>query len=123
VASKAGERQFLFALDESRGRLHLFGALSAFLLILLAPAGWNANEEEYFQMAHRAVAPEAFHRYDAAADSSRAQFVSRTILGALVDWCGYEAAHDIARIGMAFLYAFGLTVLLTPWASAPWMRF
>ena len=62
-------------------------------------------------MAHRAVAPEAFHRYDAAADSSRAQFVSRTILGALVDWCGYEAAHDIARIGMAFLYAFGLTVL------------
>ena len=51
------------------------------------------------------------HRYDAAADSSRAQFELRTILGALVDWCGYEAAHDIARIGMAFLYAFGLTVL------------
>jgi hypothetical protein len=111
--SNVSFKQILYALDESRGRLLLFGALSAFLLILLAPAGWNANEEEYFQMAHRAVAPEAFHRFDAAADSSRAQFVPKAILGTLVEWCGYEAAHDITRIGMALLYAFGLTVLFS----------
>src|SRR5262249_19852888 len=103
----------IVSLDASRSRWLLFAALSALLLLMLAPTGWNANEEEYFQMSHRFVAPDTFSANDAAFDQSRAQFVSKGVLGYLVQVLGYERAHDVARIGMALFYAFGMTVFFS----------
>ncbi len=48
------------AVEPSRHPLGLGIALALVLLALLFPYRLTGNEEHYFQLAHRAVAPDAF---------------------------------------------------------------
>lgn len=95
-----------------------FGVLSLILLLpLLAFAlpvdVWTGNEENYFQLAFRRVAPDAFSSWHAVFDTSTGRIVSETIYGLLVKWLGYEPAHSFARIATAVLYAGSLGALFS----------
>lgn len=89
----------------------------ALLLLLLAfympLAGWTSNEENYFQLAHRRVAPEAFTPWSAVFDHSNGRIVSEYLYGALVEGMGYDRAHTVARLATAGLYAVGLGAMLS----------
>jgi hypothetical protein len=87
----------------------LFGALTVLLLSFCYPASWTANEEDYFQLAYRSVRPERFTENHAIFDHSRARALPEYLFGTLVDRFGFEDAHRIGRLGMALLYAAGLT--------------
>jgi hypothetical protein len=83
------------------------------LLLLLVPTQWNSNEEDYFQLAYRQVAPEKFGEHHAVFDSSKARIVSQTLMGVAVDLLGYERAHFVLRIVLAIAYAGSLAVLFS----------
>jgi hypothetical protein len=87
----------------------MFGLLAALLLLILYPAAWNPNEEHFFLLAYRAVAPATFSEFHAAFDASDARFLPHYIVGSLVALGGYEAAHVIGRVGVALMYAAALT--------------
>lgn len=87
-------------------------ALLAPMLVLYLPAEiWTANEEHYFQLALRRVAPELFSPWHAAFDSSQGRIVGEYLFGTLVQFAGYESAHALARGAMAVLYAGSLAAL------------
>jgi hypothetical protein len=88
----------------------LFAALLPLLLLMLAPTAWNSNEENYFQLAYQQVAPEKFGEHHAVFDSSKARVIAETFVGAAVDSLGYERAHFVLRIVLAFAYAAGLAI-------------
>jgi len=90
--------------------LHTLAITVLTLLFMLPTGSLSDNEENYFQLAQRTVAPEKFGEYHAVFDASRARIVAEYLLGTLVDHVGYDTAFVIARIGMALLY--GLTISL-----------
>jgi hypothetical protein len=102
-------RSVAFHIPWSREWVVLFGGLSVVLALMLWPSAWTGNEEDYFQLAHRRIAPERFSEFHAVFDHSSGRIVPESVLGALVHRLGYEKAHVIARLGMALLYAAGLS--------------
>ncbi len=88
-------------------------ALLPMLFMLLLPISWHEGEETYFLTAHRRVAPEAFSTFHAAFDHSNARFLFEYLIGTLINQFGYEAAHSIARISLAVLYASSLSILFS----------
>jgi hypothetical protein len=95
----------------SRDSVVLFAGLSVMLSLMLWPSAWTGNEENYFQLAYRRLAPEQFSEFHAVFDHSSGRIVAESVLGTLVHWLGYEKAHVTARLGMALLYAAGLAFL------------
>ncbi len=87
------------------------------LLLLLAfylpLSAWTSNEENYFQLAYRRVAPEAFTPWSAVFDQSSGRLVSEYLYGTLVEQLGYDRAHTVARLATAGLYAVGLGAMLS----------
>lgn len=100
----------LIRLDRARSGWALFAALLPLLLLILAPTEWTSNEETYFQLAYRHVAPEKFSENHAIFDSAKARVVAETFLGTAVSWLGYEQAHVVLRIVLAVVYAGSLAV-------------
>ncbi|NHN36687.1 hypothetical protein G8764_05210 [Pseudomaricurvus alcaniphilus] len=92
---------------------YLFPCLLILVSFLCLPIVWNGNEEQYFQLALRRVAPEGFGPYDAAFDTSKARLVFETILGLIIQLTGYEVAHQIARVINIIALALGLTVFFS----------
>ncbi len=89
-------------------------ALFVPLLVLYLPTSiWTGNEENYFQLAYRRVAPDAFSAWSAVFDHSNARFIGESLYGGLVTLFGYEYAHVVARVGTAALYATSLAALFT----------
>jgi hypothetical protein len=80
--------------------------------MVIMPLPWSANEEDYFQLAYRRVAPDKFSELHAVFDHSNARILFESLLGTLISWLGYEKAHTIARAATALFYAIGLGVLL-----------
>jgi hypothetical protein len=103
----------LMRLEHARSGRALFTALLPLMLLMLAPTQWNSNEENYFQLAYQQFAPEKFGPHHAVFDSAKARIVFETFLGATVDALGYERAHFVARIGLAFAYAGSLAVFFS----------
>jgi hypothetical protein len=90
----------------------LWLALLVPLLALYLPVSiWTGNEENYFQLAYRRIAPEAFSPWSAVFDHSNARVAGESLYGGLVKLLGYETAHVVARLGAAALYAAGLTAM------------
>jgi hypothetical protein len=87
------------------GRPALFAVLIPVFLLLLAPTEWNSSEEDYFQLAYRQVAPEAFSEHHAIFDSAQARIAAELFMGNSVKWFGYETAHVVLRVFLALLYA------------------
>jgi len=79
---------------------------------LLLPVSWHSNEENYFMLAYRWVAPWAFSDRSAVFDQSNARFLNMFLTGHAVAWLGYEVAHSVLRIFCAALYAIGFATLL-----------
>jgi hypothetical protein len=102
--------KWVLYLDGARTGVALFAALALLLLLVLAPTAWNANEENYFQLAYHRAAPEKFSEHHAIFDRSNARVVAESIFGSAVKRLGYERAHFVSRICMALLYALGLAV-------------
>ena len=100
-------------LDHDVGKKNLFVALLPVMILLCFPVAWSPNEENYFLLAHRRISPEEFSVFHAAFDHSNARFLIEYILGLLIDFFGYDAAHSIARITMAILYSMGLSILFS----------
>lgn len=95
-----------------------FWALSIALFIpllafYLPTSIWTGNEENYFQLAFRRIAPEAFSPWSAVFDHSNARVIGESFYGGLVKLFGYESAHVVARVGTAALYAAGLAAMFT----------
>ena len=93
-----------------------FWALSVVLFVpllafYLPTSIWTGNEENYFQLAYRRIAPEAFSPWSAVFDHSNARIVGESLYGGLVKLFGYESAHAVARVGTAALYATSLAAL------------
>src|SRR4029453_14771944 len=103
----------LARLERARSGWALFAALLPLFLLLLAPTEWNSNEEDYFQLAYRQVAPERFGEHHAVFDSSKARVVSQTLMGVAVDLMAYERAHFVLRIVLAIPYAGSLAVFFS----------
>ena len=88
------------------------GALLLPLLAFYMPLSeWHTNEENYFQLAYRRVAPETFSPWSAVFDQSNARIVIEYLYGVLILGLGYDAAHAVARVATAGLYAAGLGVM------------
>ena len=86
--------------------------LSLLLLAFYLPAStWTGNEENYFQLAYRRIAPDAFSPWSSVFDHANARVVAETLYGKLIELLGYESAHLVARVGTAALYAAGLAVM------------
>ena len=100
-------------LERARSGWALAATLLPLLLLLLAPAQWNGNEENYFQLAYRQVAPEKFDEHHAVFDSARARIVYESLLGATVEALGYERAHFVARVVLAAAYAGSLAIFFS----------
>ncbi|MBI1300388.1 MAG: hypothetical protein GC137_01900 [Alphaproteobacteria bacterium] len=70
----------------------------------------TANEENYYQLSHKRVAPEAFHINSAVFDSSKGRIVSEYIIGNMVKYLGYESAFVLGRLlavlGFSAAFAF-----------------
>ena len=105
--------RWLIRLDRARSGWALFAALLPLLLLILAPTEWTSNEENYFQIAYRQVAPEQFSENHAIFDSAKARVVAETFLGATVSWLGYEQAHFVLRIVLAVVYAGSLAIFFS----------
>lgn len=103
----------LMRLDGARSGWALFAALLPLMLLLLAPTAWISNEENYFQLAYQRVAPDQFGEHHAVFDHSRARIVAETLLGGAVKWLGYEPAHVVLRIVLAFFYAGSLAIFFS----------
>ena len=87
-------------------------ALFVPLLALYLPGSiWTGNEENYFQLAYRRIAPDAFSAWSAVFDHSNARFVGEFLCGGLIKLFGYEFAHVVARVGTAALYATSLAAM------------
>lgn len=104
---------WLMQLERARSSRALFAALFPLLLLIQAPTEWNSNEENYFQLAYRRVAPEKFSEHHAVFDSAQARLVAETILGSAVNSLGYERAHFALRIFQALAYAASLAVFFS----------
>ena len=103
----------LLRLDQAHSGLALFAAMALLFLLMLAPTAFNGNEEQYFQMGYRRVAPEQFTQYHSMFDSSNARIVSETVIGKAVLWFGYEYAHAVLRCLLALLYSLGLAMFFS----------
>lgn len=108
-----GFERGLLRLDRARSGWALFAAMLPLLLLILAPTEWTSNEENYFQLAYRHVAPEQFTANHAIFDSAKARVVFETFLGTAVSWLGYEPAHFVLRIFLAIVYAGSLAVFFS----------
>ena len=98
-------------LDQETAAGKLLLALTPLFLLLLLPVSWNGNEENYFQLAYRRVAPQYFSEFHAAFDQSKARVLTEYLLGNLIRLFNYDRAHSIARVTMALLYAASFSVL------------
>jgi hypothetical protein len=102
--------------DRPYSDVRMFFILLPALLVILFPAAWNGNEENYFLLAYRRVEPSAFSAFHAAFDASRARFAFEYFVGTAVIYLGYPGAHVIARLLLAVLFAAGLTVFFSSFA-------
>jgi hypothetical protein len=90
----------------------LFTALVIALVPLIPPHGvLDGNEEDYFQLAFRALFPESFGPYDAAFDSSRHRLIIDYPMGLLVWAFGYAATQIVLRVVAITAYAAALSSL------------
>ena len=92
-------------------RLLSFVLLLLLLAFYLPTWTWTGNEENYFQLAYRRIAPGAFSPWSAVFDHANARVVAETLYGGLIELLGYESAHLVARVGTAALYAAGLAAM------------
>ena len=105
------DRLTLWASEPATFRM-LSVALMVPLLALYLPGSiWTGNEENYFQLAYRRVAPDAFSPWSAVFDHSNGRFIGEYLYGGLVKLLGYESAHLVARVGTAVLYATSLAAM------------
>jgi hypothetical protein len=74
-------------------------------MVSLFPFKMTGNEENYFRLAHRHVAPQDFTEYNAVFDRSTHLFVFNQIAGHLVVWLGYGATFVLLRIVTAAVFA------------------
>ncbi|HKU60426.1 MAG TPA: hypothetical protein VJQ44_04350 [Gemmatimonadales bacterium] len=107
-------------IERSSSPLVLFACLAALLLLQMWFLRWTGNEEDYFQLAYRAFAPEKFSQFSAVVDSSHARIVPLYLLGALVQLLGYDAAHAVGRLLMTVLYAAGLAYFFSALKLSAW---
>lgn len=110
---------FLAGADAEASFRGLALALLPLLVLLLFPLGLSPNEENYFLLAHRRVAPELFSPYHAAFDHSHARLATEYLIGGLITLFGYEGAQAVARLGMAVLYTLGLAGLFRSLRLSP----
>jgi hypothetical protein len=84
------------------------------VLLMMLPTGTkHSNEEQYFQLAYRLVAPEAFSPYSAAFDGASGRAASYYVIGSAVAALGYDGALIVLRVLTALLYAVGLGSLFS----------
>ena len=72
------------------------------------PVAWSDNEINYFDLAYRFVAPEAFGPDHSVFDRSQSRAVSFTLLGGSISWLGFETTKTIFGLLLCALYAVGL---------------
>lgn len=103
---------FLDYLDKQRSTRRILLCLLPAFLLLMWPTAFTANEINYFMLALKHTSPGSFSTYSAIFDSSDGKFLGDLILGNLVEWLGYDIAHDILRLAMAVGYAAAAAYLL-----------
>ena len=113
--------RWLLRIEQARGFPVLFATLAFLLVLQMWPAAWSGNEEHYFQLAYWTFAPERFSPYHPVAlDHSLARFIPLYLMGSVIGWLGYDAAHTLWRMLMALLYASGLAYFLSALRLSPW---
>jgi hypothetical protein len=109
--ASAFDRLVAWATEPASFRALSLALLVPMLAFFLPTSVWTGNEENYFQLALRRVAPDAFSPWHAVFDYSNGRFVSEYLYGLLIKAIGYESAHTFARIGTAALYSGSLAAL------------
>jgi hypothetical protein len=83
------------------------------LLVMLPTGKFDSNEEQYFQLAYRLLAPEAFSPYSAVFDRASGRAASYYLIGSAVAAFGYDGAHIVLRVLNSLLYAVGFAALFS----------
>lgn len=81
-------------------------ALALFLVIVRWPFAWTGNEENYFLLAHRLIAPDEYPQLHAVFDDGRGRWLGLAIFGILSDLLGFDRAHLL----LALLSILGVSV-------------
>jgi hypothetical protein len=77
----------------------------------MIPGSWHSNEVNYFDLAHRFVAPEAYGPDHSVFDSSQARAVSFALLGGTIERLGFDGAKTLFALLLWAAYAAGLAAL------------
>lgn len=85
----------------------IFLAVSLLLVLIRWPFQWTGNEEHYFLLAHRLVAPDQYSALHAAFDQSRGRIFGFAVFGVTVEMVGFEAAHWLLGLLSVFAIAVG----------------
>lgn len=102
------ERLFARLDDPAIARPVYWAALALLLAIIQFPFGWTGTEENYFQLAHRWVRPDAFGPFSAAFDQSSGKFTAFWLYGQLIHLLGYDGAHAVLTAIVIPFMAFAL---------------
>ncbi|MBK8175245.1 MAG: hypothetical protein IPK66_08290 [Rhodospirillales bacterium] len=100
-------------LQQHRSTTAIAIALLPMFVVLLFPAGFAANESQYFMLAYRKLAPNVFSPFSAAFDESYNRIASQVLMGGAVDWFGYVGGQIAMRVVMMLLYAASLAFMLS----------
>jgi hypothetical protein len=88
-------------------------ALAAAVVIgpAMMPVYWYGNEIVYYDLAYRAVAPEAFTDAHAMVDGSNARIVAMVAMGSVIKALGFEGAKTVLSLAAWALYALALAAV------------
>lgn len=88
-----------------------FLLLAIIIAALRFPFAWTGNEENYFLLAHRLIAPESYGPLHAAFDASRGKWLGLGLFGTFVEWFGFETAHRLLGFASIAVTAAGLAAV------------